>query len=257
MAGRSLSRRTIALVVAVVLAGVAAASLASYVRGIERRALRGQEPVDVFVAKDIIPQGVTGDTAISRGLIERATVPRKVAAEDAIRTLEEIKGKVADVTILKGEQIVAPRFVAPSEVRGTTLVVPANRHAMSVAVDIPPGVAGFIQPGDHVSMIAQITIQPGGQSGTSIDISRFVVQDVEVLAVGQRVLTTTTTGEEGQPQATTTVSQSQVLLTLALTPAQAEKLALVLFKGQVYFTLLPPGQKPVTTPGRTASNLFS
>jgi hypothetical protein len=61
-----------------------------------------------------------------------------------------------------------------------------------------------------------------------------------------------TPGEKEQPQQVT----SNVLLTLALTPSQAEKLAYAVFEGDIYFTLVPNGQRPATTPGRTQANAF-
>lgn len=248
MAGKGVGKRTVAVALAVVLAGVAALALMSYVRGVEARAIEDQEPVQAFVAKDVIPAGKFGEVAVSEGLIVRVPVPRKVVPEGAVTSLTQINRKVAAVSILKGEQILAARFVEPAEARGL-LPIPADRQAVSIEVGVPSGVAGFIQGGDRVSMVAQIDVQSGGQAESRV---QYLLQNIQVLSVGHRVVTTETKEGESQVQQ----QQGRVLLTLALTPEEAERVVLAHFQGQVYFTLLPPGQEPFSTPGRTRGNVF-
>jgi pilus assembly protein CpaB len=238
-----MSGRTLALLGAVLLAGIATLALASYVRGFETRALRGVESVEAFVAKDVIAAGTSGGDAIGNGLIEQTLIPRKILADESIRSLTEIENKVAAVNIFKGEQILTSRFVTPGEVGGM-LQIPADRQAMSVELTIPNGVAGFIQPGNRVSILAQI------ETGDAQERVQYLIQDAPVLAVGRRTVS------EGDGEAARQDEQ-RVLVTLAISPQDAEKLAYAIFKGQVYFTLLPPDQQPVNTPGRTRDNIFS
>lgn len=250
-----MSKRTIALVVAVVLAAVATVALVSYVRGYEERIQANQELVQVFVAKDIIPKGTSGDVAIERGLIDQIKVPRQARADGAVTSLEEIKSDIADATVFKGEQILNTRFVPPSQVSADVLTVPANRVAMSVEVGIPPGVSQFVQIGDHVSVIAQFTFQARGSSGDQ-RLTKLLLHDIEVLQVGKLVRTAPT---QGQPATQSVqVPDANVLLTLALSLPQAEKLANAVFSGRLYITLLPKTGKPSpNTPGRTDSNAFA
>ncbi len=242
-----MSRRTIALVVAIVLAAVATVALISYVRGLEDKAFEGAETVEVFVASDIIPAGTAAEFASSKNLFQRQVIPRKVLADGAVSDLGQIAGKVAAVNIVKGEQIIAVRFVTPGQVKGV-LPIPADRQAVSVEVAIPPGVAGFVQPGDHISILAQISVPRGEKDETRV---QYLLQDIEVLAIGQRVVTVQ--GQEGGEQ---NQQQGQVLATLALRPAEVEKLVFAKLQGQLYFTLLPKGQKPSSTTGRTKQNAF-
>lgn len=249
MASLNFTKRTMAVVVAIGLAGAATLGLVAYVGGIEARALRSTEAIDTFVAKEIIPIGTAGDSAISNGLIVRRPVPRLALTDGVIQSLVEIKDKVAGANILKGEQIVGARFVNATEVRGLR-PIPADRQALSVEVATPPGVAGFITPGDRVSIIAQI--ETTGESRV-----QYLLQDVEVLAVGNRTANTETKQQpSGGLGAAAAQQQQRVLLTLALTPAESEKLVYAVLKGQVYFTLLPQDQKPVGTSGRTSQNVF-
>ena len=252
MASVSMSRRTIALVLAVVLAGLATLALISYIQSVKEGALAGQVAVDVLVAKQDIPAGVSGDTAGQQGLFETRRVTAETAPDTAIKSLQEISGKIAAVQIFKDEIIVAQRFVTPGAAVRGVLPIPEGRHAISVQVAPPAGVAGFIQPGDQVSLISQVN-RPGtgAQGGT---IARFLLQRIDVLAVGSRVVAVTTTPQAGtQPAA----EVACCLLTLALTPGQAEQLAFASLNGQMIFTLLPEGSQPAGTPGRTITNLFN
>lgn len=253
MASVSMSRRTIALVLAVALAALATIALISYVRGLEDDILQGTEPVEVFVAKQDIPAGVTGDTASQQGLIERFQVPGKVAPEGAITSLQEISGRIAAVQIFKDEIIVGQRFVVPGAAVKGVLPIPEGRHAISVQVASPPGVAGFIQPGDRISLIIHIA-RPGNTAATSGPIARYLLQNIDVLAVGSRIVGAGLAPgtAEGGP-----VDQACCLLTVALTPGQAEQLVFAINNGQLYFTLLPEKAPNANTPGRTLTNLFN
>lgn len=249
-----MSKRTGGLLLAVVLAALSTTALISYVHGVEEKAFAGAETVEVYVARDAIPAGMSGDAAVQRAAIERTAVPRKVVADGAIHSLDEIRGKVAQVTIMRGEQIVAARFTSPDE-SGTGLSIPEGRQAMAVEIDAPPGVAGYVQTGSHVSVIAHLNIADKGGSSNE-PRAQFLLQDVPVLAVGRRIVVTAASGARDSARQQQTQATDKVLLTLAVAPAQAEKLAYALFEGDVYFTLLPQGAKPVTTTGRTRINEF-
>jgi pilus assembly protein CpaB len=251
VASVSMSRRTVALVLAVALAALATIALISYIRGLEDAAFKDTEIVDVFVAKQDIAAGVSGDTAGQQGLIERRRVPALVQPDNAITSLQEISGRIAAVQIFKDEIIVGQRFVTPGAAVRGVLPIPQGRQAISIQVASPQGVAGFIQPGDQVSLIAQVN-RPG--SGPSAgEIARFLLQRVDVLAVGTRVV-----GATVQPAGSTATAEvACCLLTLALTPGQAEQLVFASLNGQLHFTLLPEGSQPANTPGRNITNLFN
>lgn len=238
-----LNVRAIALLLAVVLAAVATVALTNYIQGVEARAEASLEPVEAFVAAGPIPQGTQAEAAIQQDLIERAEIPERAALPGGITSLQELEGRVAAVDLVEGEQILAARFVEAQAARGLR-EIPEDMQAISVQVGIPPGVAGFIQAGDRISMIVQLDAE--GESRV-----QFLLQGLEVLAVGQR-----TVNEEGESG--TTGTTEQVLLTLAVTPEDAEKVAYATLQGTMYFTLLPEDQEaPVDTPGRTAENIFA
>ena len=269
---RRFSVRTAAIIIAVVLAVVATVLLSGYVSSVEERALENVELVEAFVASDTIPQGMSGSAAVANGLVERTEVLRRTLPDGAVTQLDQISGQVAGADILPGEMLLTGRFVDPVAAAADELEIPDGMVAISVQVGIPPGVAGFIENDDRVSIIAHIAVPPDDpqvdpnapaeEQEAQIDaqseqITRFLLQDVVVLNVGQRVVVTTEQGEDEQIQR----EQGAILMTLALTHDQAERLAFAQFEGELYFTLLPEaeeGDEPniVDTEGRTFDNLF-
>jgi pilus assembly protein CpaB len=249
--------RVITIVLAVVLAGVAAFAIWSYVQGIEQRAFEGVELVEVFVAQEEIPAGLSAAAAGEAGLIVRDAVPRDMVPPGAIASLDQIAGLVALERILEGEVITRQRWADPAAIVAT-LDIPDGFEALSVQVEIPPGVAGFVRPGDQVSLIAtlertgEVTVDPvtGAETTEEPEVfTQYLIQGIEVLSVGQRV--TTQEGEDGVE-----VSTSQVLLTVALAPVDAERMVAAIQSASLYFTLLPEDAEPADTPGRTLDDLF-
>jgi pilus assembly protein CpaB len=256
--------RVIAIVLAVVLAAVAAFALFSYIRGVETRTQAEYEPVDAFVATERISAGTSAEAAVAAGLIEPRAVPQASLPEGAIGSLTQIEGTVAVVDILSGEVIVADRFGDTTAGPRGLRAIPQDTEAVSVEVGVVQGVAGFISPGDQVSVIAELVIpelqEEGQEEATPTEggpVVQYLLQDVEVLAVGRRVIA------EGEDQVQQT---EQVLMTLALDPEDAERLVFAYNNGSLHFTLLPPEsdepdepglQRPIETPGRTFDTIFA
>lgn len=259
------TRRSLALLAAVALAGVATWALLGYVQGVEAESLAQGEPVDAFVAKDTIPAGTTAEQAIAAGLVIKQPVPRRNVPAGAIGALTDIEGHITTANISRGEEIVADRFALPSAVV-TGLDIPEGHHAVSVQVGVPEGVAGYIEPGDRIGVLARLEVPDPDAPDQPVDASnpalgteeateprvQFVLMGVEVLAVNGRSGPVADQEEEGAPAE----APVGLLATVALTPPDVEKLVFAQLEGSLYFTLMPEGAEPVTTPGRTAETFF-
>jgi pilus assembly protein CpaB len=265
MASLRSNTRVIAIVVAVLLAGVAAFALFSYIRGVETRTQEEFDPVDAFVATEQIAAGTTAEAAVAAGLIEPRSVPQASLPANAVASLTQIEGTVATVDILPGEVIVADRFGETTAAPRGLREIPQDMEAISVQVGVVQGVAGFISPGDQVSVIAEVLL-PTEEEAVDEEVApvtgestvvQYLLQDVEVLAVGRRVI------QEGEDQVQQT---EQVLMTLAVEPEDAERLVFAFNNGSLHFTLLPPESedpddepgldRPIDTPGRTFDTIF-
>ena len=254
-----MNRRLIGLVVALVLAAIATIIIINYVQTADERAREAEELAEVFVAQEDIEAGMAADDAIAQGLITRDEVPARSVPSGAIADLGQIEGQVATQQIFEGEVIVAPRFGETVARVGDQLDIPDGMHAVSVQVSVVPGVAGFVEPGDTVSILANL--EGGGEEAAPDDDTdvtgmrtQFVLQNVQVLTVGQRVVST----EEGETSSRIQRSNENYIFTLALEAGDVEKLVFANTQGSLWFSLLPDDEQPeVDTPGRSLSNAFN
>ena len=98
---------------------------------------------------------------------------------------------------------------------------------MSVKVDEVVGVAGFVVPGTRVDLV--VTVR--GSGTTTKSMSRTVLSNVLVLTAGTRY--DQEQGRKGEPQPTTVV-------TLAVSPEDAERIALAASEGKISLALRNP-----------------
>jgi pilus assembly protein CpaB len=249
--------RVLAILVAVVLAFVATAALVVYVNGADRRAISNQQPWRVWVAVKTIPVGTSGQTAQNTQLIELQEVPKKNVVPGAVVALAQIQNRKAAVDIVAGEQLLLKRWVGAEEVTGKRLLpIPTEHQAVSIGVDLTRQVAGFVTPGDNVSLVVSMTA-PAGGSGDA-ERSRFLLKKVQVLAVGATALANASAQGGGR------VNQgkggaSLTAVTLAVPDGEVERVVFAAEHGSIYLTLLPPDAEdsPVEGAGVTGGNVFA
>jgi pilus assembly protein CpaB len=246
--------RVLAILIAVVLALVATAAMVVYVNGADRRAAAGLEPVNVLVAKETIPAGMSGEDAQNRQLIAQVTVPRKSVVAGAITSLTQLEQRYAAVNLVKGEQLLQERWVGAEDVAGRRLLqIPEDAQALSLGLDLTKQVAGFVTPGDKVGLVLSYKEK---ESSESVDKTHFLLQGIQVLAVGATALPNGSSqggGRVNQGRG----SQNLTAVTLAIPKEHVERVVFAVENGSIYLTLLPPNAKPQpNTRGITVSNVI-
>lgn len=175
--------------------------------------------VPVVAAKATIP----ARTKITPDMIYIKEVPEAAVHARTARKAEHVVGLFTKHEILEGEPIVMDRLFGENEPVGLASSVPRDKRAVTIPVNEVVGVAGFVKPGDHVDVV--LTVSGNEETG---DIAFTVLEDVEVLAVAQD----TEDKNQGKAKVSTSV-------TLAVTPAEAEKLALAEEMGNLRLALRP------------------
>jgi pilus assembly protein CpaB len=253
------SRRTLILIGAVVIGGLAAFLTLNYVRGVESDNAEQNQLVEVLVASGEIPKGSSADEALQMGLIEPANRRRADLPVGAVTRNAEIQGQVAAVALNGGEIITTSMFVSDTDLSGSNATsLDKGNVAMTISVDEASGVAGLIQPGDSINIMANIAVtadeegegvfrvpDPAGEQDIRFtNPSVYALQDVKVLAVGQSLgaPVATVEGEEAPPPPTNTG-----LITVQLPPDQAVLLASVR-QASLFLTLNRPDYEPVPVP---------
>jgi pilus assembly protein CpaB len=246
--------RVLAILVAVVLALVATAALVVYVNGADRRAISGQEPRMVWVAAQLIKAGTSGQTARNTGQIKQIPVPNKNVVAGAVLSMPQIENRYAAVDIVAGEQLLLKRWVGAEDVAGRRLLqIEPGHQALAIEMDMVRQVAGFVTPGDKVSLVLSMKRPaPGGD----LERSQFLLQNVQVLAVGATALANSAAQGGGSR-----VNQGRgevAAVTLSIPDARVEQVVYAAENGSIYMTLLPPDAKdvPPSDGGATADNVI-
>lgn len=253
--------RLVILVAAIVLGVVAALLTASYLRDASARLSEEAEPVQVLVAVADVPRGTPAEDLLEQGLAEVREVPRRYVADGAISNPVAVAGQVLATSLGPGEQVTATRFKYAGEV-GLSYGIPEGFVALSIAADDVKCVGGMLKPGDHVLIAATLDPGPDGESAET----RILLPKVRVLAVGaitdpspaDSAVTDDGTGRRTLTQDTADTGRPAVMtVTLALKPADVEKLVFVEEQGTARLALLPATETEVpATIGRTLTSIF-
>jgi len=154
---------------------------------------------------------------------------------------EELIGRSLITDVQTNEAILASKL-ADSGLRGIIPLIPPGMRALSIRVDQVVGVAGFVTPQTRVDVILIMTPQ-----GSNDPVSKVILQNVQALAAGQEIQQT----EDGRPVIVPVV-------TVLVTPADAEKLALASNEGEIRLALRNTlDLESVETAGERASRLFA
>lgn len=277
-------RRKIVMIVAALLCGVAGtALLVNFVRGAESRALEGEQLVEVWVAAQRIPSGTAAETIAATQMVEQIQVPVKVRPVDAIVSLTDIDGKVAATDLLPGEQLLAGRFIEPQDfdLRPSTIDVPEGMVEITIPTSPDRVLGGLVAPGERLMIIATFsaeTVNPDDSvfDGDSVELPESVIADAEAEAIPatthvlmHKVLLTevqfdtfpaappaTTPGAvQAQPQGRPTTGGGMVL-TVALTPGEAERLVFAQEFSSLWFASEGPDVPETGTKFQTRATVF-
>ncbi len=249
-----MGRRTLLLIAAVVVAALGTALIFLYVKGINDRALEGQNPVSVLVATAEIPAGTTGDAAQAAGLLEKKTVAADSVAPGALSEITPVANLVTLAPIFLGQQVLQQMFGAPGS--SAAGVIPEGKVAVSIQLGDPQRAAAFLdnQPGTNVAIFLT-SARPEGQPNAGQQATQVLLPSVQVIATGG---TTTLTETQTNPDGTQVETAYPVaLLTLAVDQAQAQKIIFAQSQGELYFAILTDKSVPIA-PGVAVDpqNLF-
>ncbi len=254
--------KVVILIVALVIGGLAAVLAARYLTQARSTIEAESEPIEVLVAQEDIPRGVSAEELLANDLIVLEEVPRRFVASGAISSEKALEGRVLADPLSAGEQVTEGRFELPSTA-GLAYSIPGELLALSIPVDEVQGVSGLVKPGDHVALF--VTFDADDKTGTPA-ITKMILKDAKILAVGAALRSVSTTqeeedGEGGALNATrqddSQASLNAQTLTLALTAEDAEQIVFCEENGSVWAALLPAtGQEVPETPGRTLQNIF-
>jgi pilus assembly protein CpaB len=273
-----MGRRTLVLVVALLLAAIATFAVYNFLSGVEEEAAKDRTYQVVYRALEGLPEGTTGAAVIEQFRYVESEEEARLVPQNAIDSIQKLEatlaGRVAAGPISGGQVLTTDQWVAiTTEIAPLAGRIADGKEAVTVFASLDRGVFGFIEPGDRVNMIVSMELElevPIGEEVVIGDVqpdepvpadgqpvptntvtktfTRYVLQGLPVLAVGREVKPdedapveivvpqATVEGEAAPAEA----EPGNVILTLELSPDQAEKLVFAHENGSVWWTLVSP-----------------
>jgi pilus assembly protein CpaB len=178
--------------------------------------------VQVAVAADDILVG----TKLEPHNIRIVTLPQSAVPVGAYSAVSQVVGRGVILPMSKGEFLLPSKLAALNAGAGLPSMIPPGMRAVSVRVNDVVSVAGFVQPGTRVDVLAT-----GTQGGGNDRQTTTVLENVAVIAVGKSL------DRSASSESTATTAP---VITLLVSPDDAQKLALVSQEGRIQLSLRNP-----------------
>src|SRR5262249_46550409 len=130
-----------------------------------------------------IPRG----TMVSAEAIREREYPKDLVPAGAITRLEDAVGRVVFIPLAKEDPLVDSKLAAKGAAGGLAPLIPKGMRAFTIPTpNLESGVAGFVLPGNRVDVLLTVS-NPGNNDDTGGGSTTTLLQNVEILAVDQRV----------------------------------------------------------------------
>ncbi len=208
------------------LIGVLALAIGGFVSMIVYRAMKmkvasvKEANTTVIVAAQDIPVG----QKLSLKDMREVKLPGGDLPVGYYSTPAEIEGRGVIQSIAKGEFILPGKLAAPNAGAGMPSRIPPGMRAVSVRVNEVVAVAGFVVPGTRVDVLVS-----GNPTGSNEPVITTLLENIEVLAAGQKL------ERNGKDE-----PQSVPVITLLVSPEDAQKLTLASNEGHIQLSLRNP-----------------
>jgi pilus assembly protein CpaB len=231
-------RTLIVLAVAIVVATIATSGV---YRAIQRMPVREVEVAHSYVV--VASHPLLMGARLSASDLKLVAWPSRTPVEGAHAKAEEIVSRGVIAPVLENEPVTEAKLAPLEAGAGLPPTIPPGMRAISVRVNEVIGVAGFVIPGTHVDVF--VTLKRQNQSDSE---TRIVVSNVQVLTAGTRY---------DQEKAKSGEAMPSTVVTLLLSPQDAERTVLASSEGQVMLALRNPLDAALTsTTGTRTDGLF-
>src|SRR5579863_3540585 len=206
--------------------GVVALAMGAFVSFLVYRNLQSGRSSNSAPGEDVL---VAADDLQVRTKIEEKDVkPLRFPTANLPAGVFHFKNKVVGrgvvLPISKGEFILTSKLAGENAGYGLPALIPPGTRAVSVRVNDTTSVSGFVLPGTRVDVLLTGTPEGSGEQQTTT-----VLENVAVIATGQKL----ERNAAGEPQTTP-------VITLLVSPDDAQKLTLASNQGKIQLALRSP-----------------
>jgi pilus assembly protein CpaB len=232
------TRTLLVLAVAVLMAAIASYGVYLAVSSMPVREVEVVRAQAVVAAKPL-----TLGAMLTKDDVKLVPWPAANQIPGGFTEIERVVNRGLIVAVSENEPLTESKLAAIGAGAGLPPTITEGMRAVSIKVNEIIGVAGFVVPGTRVDVLVSIEMKDGEP------ITKSVLSNVQVLTAGTRYDQDRATAE-GKPIPTGVV-------TLLLTPDDAEKLVLASGQGRIMLTLRNPlDTLPTKTAGARRSELL-
>ena len=205
---------------ALVLAGAVSFAVYRLLRGMVGANRAASAASVVVAAKDL-----TVGAKIDARDVRLAQLPASELPSQVFHNTSDVVGRGVLVPIQRSELILGSKVAGEEAGAGLPALIPTGMRAVSVKVNDVVSVAGFVLPGTRVDVL--LTGQPSKSNDTPTTTT--VLENVQVLSAGPKL----EKDANGQPV-------NVPVITLLVSPDDAQKLTLGATQGQIQLSLRSP-----------------
>jgi len=216
------TRTLVVMAVATLMAGIASLGVYAAVKSIP---VREVEVAHTFVA--VAARNLPTGSRITEEDVKLVAWPARNPISGAFSEVKPILDRGLVAAVGENEPFTETKLAPLGSGAGLPPSIPPGMRAMSVKVDEVIGVAGFVVPGTRVDLV--VTLRGAGQTEESM--SRTVASNVLVLTAGTKF---------DQEQAKDGKALPSTVVTLAVSPSDAERVALASSEGKISLALRNP-----------------
>jgi pilus assembly protein CpaB len=271
--------RMLTIVLAAVLGLVGVVAVLAYVHQANQRAVNGLKAVTVLFAKSPIPAG----TSLYKAQQDSQLGTEKVPESSLSATPEPVTAAKSHMVLIakagQGSILLENMLASASEIRSETgggITPPRDMVDVSVHMCVSEAVANYVTAGSYVAVFDTLVAHPSGIVRTceaqhdilgSADIRQsllastlLVLAKAKVVAVGVNPAAPNSSGSSSvtvtnDPSSGSSTTDEEVLVTLEVDQADAERVALIGEVGLPYMALLSGADSTATAPAGPV-NLF-
>jgi len=225
-----MTRRILGVLLAIILAVIGTGAVLLYVYSAKNSVAEGQTAVKVLVAKQRIPAGTSGESIRDKSLVEEIVMPAATVPADSLNSIATELDKLVLTHDVQPRQLVLKGMFGAATRLSGGIAVPEKMLALSVKTAVEEEVGGFVRPGSQVAVF--VTFATAGKETTKLLLPR-----VETLAVGAYGQDGETSSQQDSDD-TKPAGTVTLLVTVAVSQADAEKLVHAVRYGKIYMALL-------------------
>jgi pilus assembly protein CpaB len=195
--------------------------------------------IQVVVSAKALPLG----TRLQADDLRLVTWPAAQPVEGMFTRIDDCVNRAVLTSMLENEPMLEGKLAPRQGGAGLSATIPDGMRAVSVSVNDVIGVAGFVVPGTMVDVLVTGSANVGG---LTTNVTRTILENVRVMAAGQKV----EQDREGKPQ-------TVPVITLLVSPEDANSLTMASTQGRIQLALRNTlDSKKVEPPAVLQATLF-